>query len=346
VDIQQENANELAQKFLRAMGRDGEVRLAWNDAVTHFFFQSTESESQQASGYVPFNESAFEFPMTAVTVRDWEAQEGKHAGGYVVQELGRLVQCRIGATIQSSRDLVSIVVPALNERKTVVETLERLTALDFQAFDLGREVIFVDGGSTDGTFEAARDVPGVKTYRLKDSKGRGAALRHGIEKARGDIVLFFPSDLEYLERDLYSVVFSIVRNNFKVVFGTRAVKCADLASRLKTVYGGDRLHYFVSKYGGILLSTTTLVLYNRYVTDTLTSIKGFDAKFLRSLDLQSKGMDLDAEIVAKVSRRGEYILEVPVEYKARTKAQGKKSTTSDGLKTLWALLSWRFSKWK
>jgi len=345
VDIQQEDANKLTQKFLRAMSRNKEVSLESTQVVTHFFFQQKNNdEATHGPSYVPFDESAFEFPLTAVTARDWEAQEGKHAGGYVMQELSRIVQTRLGAALQSSPDMVSIVVPALNEEKTVAETLRRLTAMDFHTFDLGREIIFVDGGSTDKSYEIARNTPGVRAYRLPKKQGRGAALRFGIEKAHGDLIVFFPADLEYLEADLYNVVFSMVRNGFKAVFGTRAVKCTNLGAQLKTVYDGRYLPYMVSKYGGILLSTTTLLLYNRYVTDTLTSIKGFDAKFLRSLDLKSNGMDLDSEIVAKVCRRREYILEVPVEYTARTKSQGKKSSTLQGLKALWALLYWRFAK--
>lgn len=342
VDIQQEDASELTQKFLRAMRRNGELSLEWNQVVSHFFLQKSEREGD---AYIPFDPSAFEFPLTTVTARDWEAQEGQHAGGYVVQELSRLLAGRrTGATLLSSAHMVSIVVPALNERKTVGETLRRLTAMDFESLELHKEIIFVDGGSHDGTYEEARAVPGVKTYRVEKCRGRGEALRFGLEQARGDIVLFYPADLEYREGDLYNVVFSILRNGFKVVFGTRAVKCTDLTSRLKTVYGGKRLPYLVSKYGGILLSTTTLFLYNRYVTDTLTSIKGFEGKFVRSLDLRSNGMDLDAEIVAKTARRREYILEVPVEYQARTKAEGKKSTPWQGLQTLWSLVSWRFAR--
>jgi hypothetical protein len=167
-------------------------------------------------------------------------------------------------------------------------------------------------------------------------------LKTGIEKARGDIIVFFPADLEYQEKDIYPVVLSIARNNFSAVFGTRAVKCTDLSGRLKSIYGKARGLYLVSKYGGMLLSTATLFLYNRYVTDTLTSVKGFDARLLRSLDLQSDGMNLDTEIVAKLCRRGYYILEIPVEYKARTKMEGKKSTPMDGLKALFALIRFRF----
>ncbi len=346
-DIQEEDAGDLARKFLGALSRKGEVALEWKDAVTHFFFQNQDRPPQAdlhhgVASYFPFDEATFSFPMDAVKLRDWEGQEGRHAGGFVLDELQQIVQSRIDIVLQPFRHLISIVVPALDEERTVEETLKRLMALDFQMFELGKEIIFVDGGSTDRTFEIACSVRNVKAYRLEQPKGRGAALKAGIEKARGDIIVFFPADLEYQEKDLYPVVLSIVRNNFSAVFGTRAVKCTDLSGRLKNIYGKARGLYLVSKYGGMLLSTATLFLYNRYVTDTLTSIKGFDARLLRSLHLQSDGMNLDTEIVAKLCRRGHYILEIPVEYKARTKTEGKKSTPMDGLKALYALIRFRF----
>jgi len=341
-DIPEEDAGDLARKFLRALSRKGEVQLAWRDAVTHFFFQRQDAEKTEGASYIPFDETTFSFPMHAVKLRDWEDQEGRHAGGFVLNELQQIVQTRIDVELQPFRHLVSIIVPALDEERTVEETLKRLLALDFQTFDLGKEIIFVDGGSKDRTYEIARSVRNVKTLKLDQPMGRGAALRLGIEKARGDIIVFFPADMEYLELDIYPAVLSIVRNGFDAVFGTRAVKCTNLSERLKTIYGRSRRLYFVSKYGGMLLSTATLFLYNRYVTDTLTSIKAFDAKLLRSLNLKSDGMNLDTEIVAKLCRRGNYILEIPVEYKARTKMEGKKSKPMDGIKALLALIRFRF----
>ena len=346
-DMQEEDAGDLARKFLSALSRKGEVALDWKDAVTHSFFQHQDREHQVSqhhgvASYIPFDKATFSFPLESVMLRDWEDQEGRHAGGFVLDELQQIVQSRIDIVLQPFRHLISIIVPALNEERTVEETLKRLMALDFQMFELGKEIIFVDGGSTDRTFEIAQSVRNVKAYRLDQPKGRGAALKTGIEKARGDIIVFFPADLEYQEKDIYPVVLSIARSNFSAVFGTRAVKCTDLSGRLKSIYGKARGLYLVSKYGGMLLSTATLFLYNRYVTDTLTSVKGFDARLLRSLDLQSDGMNLDTEIVAKLCRRGHYILEIPVEYKARTKMEGKKSTPMDGLKALFALIRFRF----
>ena len=103
------------------------------------------------------------------------------------------------------------------------------------------------------------------------------------------------------------------------------------------IYENRRMLYLTSKYGGMALSVLTLLLYNRYVSDVLSSVKAFDAHLLRSLDLHSNGIDLETEIVAKLSRRREYMFELPVDYKPRSRSAGKKITGLDGLKAIFAL---------
>jgi 2-phospho-L-lactate transferase/gluconeogenesis factor (CofD/UPF0052 family) len=338
-DIQQENVNDLARKFVKTLGRDGRIQIDWRSAVTHFFVQQQEASGDSA--YVPFDPAQFEFPLDGVTVRDWEFQEGKHAGGYVLDELQHIVQSRIEISMQPLRYLVSIIVPALNEERTVSDALRHLSALDFHEMDLSKEIILVDGGSSDRTLEIARSVRGVKVFQLSGARGRGAALRLGIAKARGDIVIFYPADEEYEARDIHTIVNAIVREGYRAVFGTRAVR-SGLKDRLRQVYGRSWFLYSLSKYGGMLLSTCTLFLYNRYLSDTLTSVKGFDAKLLRSLELKATGIDLDMEIVAKLSRAQEYIVEVPVNFHPRTRTEGKKTTILDGFRAMAALLRYRF----
>ena len=195
--------------------------------------------------------------------------------------------------------------------------LKSVIALDFQPLGLSKEVLLADGGSTDRTVELARTLRNVRIYELPKVLGRGAALRMGIEKARGNLIVFFPGDNEYRPEDLYAVVESLMRQSVRAVFGTRAVKCTDLSERLKQIYHNNLRLYLTSKYGGILLSVLTLVLFNRYVTDVLSSVKAFDARLLKSLQLKSDGIDLETEIVAKLSRRKEYMFELPVDYRPR-----------------------------
>jgi 2-phospho-L-lactate transferase/gluconeogenesis factor (CofD/UPF0052 family) len=340
-DIQEDDASDLARKLLDAMSRKGRVAVDWRSVVTHFFVQGAADSTLSRANYVPFDRNRFTFPLETVTERDWEAQEGRHAGGYVLDELRQIVQSRIDIELAQMHHTVSIVIPVLNEDATIEPVLRSVAALDFQALGMIKEVLVVDGGSTDRTVERARSVGNVKVFTLPGARGRGAAMRLGLDKARGDLIVFFPGDGEYRAADIQSVVGAMVNSGFRAVFGTRAVKCTDLSDRLLRIYDNNRRLYLTSKYGGIMLSVATLLLYNRYVSDVLSSVKGYDTHMLRSLQLTSDGLDLETEIVAKLSRRREYILELPVEYKPRTRAAGKKIRASDGVHALTALLRFK-----
>ena len=344
-DIQGDDASDLARKLLQAMCRGGACNVEWLEVVSHFFVQGIDENTVGQAKYVPFDKSSFAFPLETVKVRDWEAAEGRHSGGYVLDELRQIVQSRIDIELTPFHHMVSIVIPVLNEEATVERVLKSVTALDFGPMSLSKEVLLIDGGSTDGTQERARSVGNVRIYSLPPGRfGRGAAMRLGMEKARGNLIVFFPGDDEYRPEDLYSVVQSLMQGGFRAVFGTRAVKCTDLSDRLKNIYENNRRLYLTSKYGGIMLSVTTLLLYNRYVTDVLSSLKGYDAALLRSLELQSDGLDLETEIVAKLSHRREYLFEIPVDYKPRPRSAGKKIRASDGLRALFALLRFRMKE--
>jgi len=343
-DIQEDDAGDLARKLLASMSRKGRVQVNWLDVVSHFFVQGTDENTLSKANYVPFDKARFSFPLETVKVRDWEAQEGRHSGGYVVDELRQIVQSRIDIELAQVHHMVSIIVPVLNEEATIEQVLKSLTALDFQAHGLAKEVIVADGGSTDATVERARSVRNVRVFSLPRQLGRGGAMRLGLEKARGNFVVFFPGDDEYRAEDVHNIVKSLVNSSFRVVLGTRAVKCTDLSERLKKIYDNNWRLYLTSKYGGMLLSVMALLLYNRYVSDVLSSIKGYDAHLLRSLALESNGLDLETEIVAKLAKRREYMLEMPVEYKPRPRSAGKKIRATDGLRAILALVRYRMRK--
>lgn len=342
LDIQEDDVNDLADKFMDAITRRSEASLAWRDCVTQFFVQHTEDVASDRAKYIPFDSSKFKYPLETVRLRDWEALEGRHSGGFVLDELQQIVQSRIDVELERLQHMISIVVPVLNESRTLLQVLKSLVLLDFQPLDLTKEILVVDGGSTDHSVEIARSVPGVRVFESTRLAGRGCALRLGIEMARGSIIAFFPADREYKPEELYALTTPLVQSKYRVVFGTRAVKVRDLSEQLKGIYSDNRGLYLTSKYGGILLSIVTLLFYNRYISDVLTSVKVFDARLLRRLNLKCDGRNLDAEICAKLGRLHEYVLEYPVDYSPRTRREGKTITIVDGLRMMAALVRYRF----
>jgi glycosyltransferase involved in cell wall biosynthesis len=341
LDIQEDDVNDLADKFMEAMTRKSQAQLAWRNCVSQFFVQRSGEAADRAK-YIPFDATKFKYPLETVRLRDWEAHEGRHSGGFVLDELQQIVQARIDIELQRLQHMISIVVPVLNESHTLLQVLKSLVLLDFQPLGLTKEIIVVDGGSRDESAEIARAVQTIRVFETKPGAGRGAALRVGIEHARGSIIAFFPGDHEYKHEDLLPLVAPLTQSAFRAVFGTRATKVRDLSEQLKGIYADNRGLYLTSKYGGILLSIITLLLYNRYISDVLTSVKVFDALLLRRLNLERSGRDLDAEICAKLGLLHEYVLEMPVDYSPRTRREGKKITILDGVKMVAALVRYRF----
>jgi len=238
---------------------------------------------------------------------------------------------------------LSIIIPAFNEERTLETVLTKLNLLNFQIHGLGKEVIVVDGGSQDRSREIAQSKEYVRFFDLpKEMHGRGSALRYGVNQARGNIIVFFPSDDEYEPRNIFDLARYIQTNEFEAVFGSRSIKCLNLNDRIRLIYRGKKWPYLISKYGGFLLSVLTLLLFNRFVIDPLTGLKAFDRRLLNKLDLKSNGVELETEIIARLSQAQKYILEVPVEYQPRMKSEGKKITIRDGLHTLLKLLKMRF----
>jgi 2-phospho-L-lactate transferase/gluconeogenesis factor (CofD/UPF0052 family)/glycosyltransferase involved in cell wall biosynthesis len=342
-EIQSETANSLAYKLIWYLNRKDDLGLKATDLVSKFFFQTPDKREATTADYLDYFANEFQLGLDKVVGINWESGQGVHLGGMVVEELLSLLNQKASTQLEAFPYMVSIVVPCLNEAKTVRNVIHQLNLLNLQPLGLGKEVILVDGGSTDGSFEIASADPQVRSYQPTGIKGRGDALRHGISMARGNVIVFFPSDGEYDPNDIVTLVKSIISNEYKVAFGSRAIKCVDLSDRIKTIYKGDYLGYMVSKYGGMALSVLSLLLYNRFISDPLTGLKVFEARLLRSLDLRRRGVDLDTEIVAKLSRRGCFTLELPVAFKPRKKIDGKKTTIMDGLSALWALVSLRYS---
>lgn len=219
---------------------------------------------------------------------------------------------------------LTIAVPVYNERARVARALKELNATPLP---VETEVVIVDDGSTDGTWEELGQLmlpDNVRLLRHDRNRGKGAALRTALEAAGGDVFVPFDADLEYDPADLARCLQPLIRDEADVVYGTR-------------IFGSHTAFSYWYVLGNKFLNTWANVLFNCYISDLETCYKMVRTPILRSLDLRADGFDIEAEVTAKLLRAGHRPYEVPINYKARTRAQGKKIAWQDGVIALWVI---------
>ncbi len=220
--------------------------------------------------------------------------------------------------------------PAYDEAQTIELVLRRVLELD-----LSTEIIVVDDGSSDGTAEAVERVDGVTLIRHERNRGKGAAVRTGIQASKGDIVVIQDADLEYDPRDLPRLLGPLMEGVADVVFGTR----------LRGGSEPQRAHLFWHYAGNRFLSLLTNVLYNTTISDMEVGYKAFRGDLIRSLELVSDDFGFEPEVTAKILRRGDVRLyEVPISYYGRTYEEGKKITWRDGFRAVAVLVRYRVGR--
>ena len=227
---------------------------------------------------------------------------------------------------------LSIVIPVRNECQTVIPLIERVRAVDC---GMPKELIVVDGASTDGTRQALDALSPSDDLVLvfeDAARGKGRAVRTGFERATGDIVMVQDADLELDPSEIPSLLAPIVDGRARVVFGSR------FKGR------GRGATPFVGYAGNFALTGVASLLFRARLTDLLTCYKVLRADLARSLDLRCNGFDLDAEIACRVLRAGERIIEVPVSYEPRGVEEGKKLSPSVGWSVLRAILRVRLDR--
>jgi glycosyltransferase involved in cell wall biosynthesis len=223
---------------------------------------------------------------------------------------------------------LSILMPVYDERATVERAIAAVLETNLGA---SYELIVIDDGSRDGTRELLQRGSWPENVRLfahDRNRGKGAALRTGLAEARGTFTTIFDADLEYLPSDIPQLLEPLMRGDAQAVFGTRAFRSHSAYSFWYVV--GNRAVTLVAN-----------VIYNCWISDLMTGHKAIRTDLFRSLDLRERGFAVEAEITARLLSRGILIYEVPVEYRARSREEGKKLTALDGLRVVRTLLRCR-----
>lgn len=223
--------------------------------------------------------------------------------------------------------LVSFIIPIFNEVDLIETVLRRVRALP-----LRMELILVDDCSVDGTreiLEKEKSKPQTIVLRHDRNRGKGAAIRTGLTACHGDIVLIQDADLEYNPEEIPPLLQPLIEGRANVVYGSRFM-------------GRVRNMRFPNRVANYLLALIVTLVYGHRLTDEATAYKVFRGDLIRSIPLNCERFEFCPEITAKVLRKGERILELPVNFEARTFAEGKKIGWWDFIEAVTTLVRYRF----
>ena len=232
--------------------------------------------------------------------------------------------------------LLSILIPAYQEERTIGEVLRQVSAIDTESSGFDKEILVCDDGSTDATVAVVEERMAadqrVRLVRHPKNRGKGAAIRSALAEARGEFALIQDADLEYEVSD-YPALLAAVNAGAEVVYGSRFL-ATDRPDGMRMA------NYLANR----ILTTSANWLYGLSITDEATCFKVFRTDILRDLDLTCEGFEFCPEVTAKLGKRKVAIAEVPIHYRARNIAEGKKVRWTDGVEALWVLVRHRLRR--
>jgi glycosyltransferase involved in cell wall biosynthesis len=226
---------------------------------------------------------------------------------------------------------LGVVIPCYNEAQTVDELIGRVLRRPEVT-----EVVVVDDGSSDGTWDQIKDWPAheprVRILRHRQNRGKGAALRTGFREMSAAVIVVQDADLEYDPDDYRAMLELIVSDRADVVYGSRFLIRSGASSPWWHRQGNRMLTQFCNRVTGLRLS------------DQATCFKMFRRSLLDRLALNEDGFGFCPEFTVKVAQLGLRIAEVPVTYRGRTRAEGKKIRLRHGLEAVACVIKYRFLK--
>ncbi|MBI4359260.1 MAG: glycosyltransferase family 2 protein [Candidatus Nealsonbacteria bacterium] len=220
---------------------------------------------------------------------------------------------------------LSIIIPVFNEEKTITQVLERV--LNQEIGDWEKEIIVVDDDSSDGTARKLEPFfDRVRVFKHAQNRGKGAALQTGLGAAGGEAIIVQDADLEYDPADWGTLLRILAENpELAAVYGSRELS-------------PERRGYFPYVLGVRFLTFLINLFFGSRLTDAYTGYKLFRAEAIKSINLKSRGFEIEAEITVKLLKGGFQIKEAPIHYRPRSFTEGKKIHARDGLRGLLTIL--------
>jgi glycosyltransferase involved in cell wall biosynthesis len=234
---------------------------------------------------------------------------------------------------------LSILIPAYNEEKTILEVLNKIVAVEL-INNVEKEIVVVNDCSTDNTekvvleFKSQNQSINLSYFKQEKNKGKGAAIHRAIQMAGGDFLVVQDADLEYDPQEFNLLLRPILEGHADVVYGSRFM-------------GGrpHRILFFWHTIGNKVLTFVSNVFTNFNLTDMETCYKMFRSEIIKPIKLKEERFGFEPEVTAKLSRiKGIRLYEVGISYYGRTYEEGKKIGWKDGFRALFCMLKYGLFK--
>ena len=225
---------------------------------------------------------------------------------------------------------LSVVIPVYNEKKTILEIVQRIKVVD-----IDKEIVLVDDYSTDGTREILKNEIEkdslCRVFYHNKNMGKGSALRTGFSHVTGDVVVVQDADLEYDPNEYHRLLRPIAEGKADVVYGSRFI-------------GSDerRVLFFWHSIGNRVLTLISNMFTDLNLSDMETCYKMFKTEVVKNITIKENRFGFEPEITAKIAKRKYRVYEIGISYYGRDYSEGKKIGWRDAVWALWCILKYKF----
>ena len=227
------------------------------------------------------------------------------------------------------KNLSSIIVPFYNEEATLEKSVFKLVNEKFN-----KEIILVNDGSTDKSKDIASNLEqkydSIRLINFKENRGKGFAVKTGIQESSGDIVGIFDADLEYSTEDLNNLITFIRKENIDFVCGSRFIGNKERKNIYLRTFIANKLMSFLFSY-----------IYKNKITDVATCLKVFKREVVEKINIEKFDFSIEIELIAKAISQTSNFKEIPISYNGRSYADGKKIKFLDGFKYIFAIFKFK-----
>jgi len=214
---------------------------------------------------------------------------------------------------------VSIIVPAYNEVDAIRSVIDGIKLLGME----DREIIVVDDGSLDGTYDAAKGIGGITVLKHEKNLGKGVALKTGIGHSKGDVIITIDADGTYPADDIPRLI-EKMEEGYDMAIGSRFLGKTNSMPKIRFL-------------GNIFFSKMVSLTGGKEVSDASSGLRAFKKNIINDMKIGSRNLSWEVEVTTKFLRKGFRIAEVPIEYSERI-GKSKLRIWKDGFSFLFAIL--------